>query len=264
LDSQPRLRVLIADDEPLGGERIAHLLEDYEDIEVVKVVEDGPQAISAIRTLRPDLVFLDIEMPGCSGLEVVREIGPEAMPTTIFVTAYDEHAAEGFQLAALDYLVKPYADERFDEALRRARKRIALESLGRLRERLQILLDLDDGIEPRPSGSYLTRIAVSMRGRVKVIPVADIDYISASDTYAELAAGSERHLVRQPLQTLEQQLDPDEFIRIHRSTIVRLDRVKLLVRGGGGQCEVVLVDGTRLKVGRTRKEELERRLGRIE
>ncbi len=259
------LRVLVADDEPLGCERLQSLLNQHEGVEVVGIAEDGPSAIEAIRNLHPDLVFLDIEMPGCSGLEVVRTIGADAMPATILVTAYDHYAPEGFELAAMDYLVKPYSDERFEEALRRGRRRVALESLARLRGQLHVLLDEPGGAPPaRSDPEYLTRLAISMHGRVRIVPVCDIDFIEASGPYAEVRAGGERYLVRHSLQSLEEQLDPADFLRIHRSVIVRLDRVQMLLREGGGHYEVVLHDGTRLRVGRTRREELEQRLGRIE
>lgn len=256
------LRVFIADDEPLSCERVCHLLEPHEDVDIVGVAEDGPSAIEGIRKLHPDLVFLDVEMPGCTGLEVVRTIGPTAMPVTILITAYDQYALEGFQLEAMDYLVKPFSDERFESALGRARRQVALESLARLKDQLHVLFDQPGAADPPTE--HLTRLAISMHGRVKVLPVHEIDYISASGAYAEVVAGSERHLVRHSLQSLADQLDPNDFFRIHRSAIVRLDRVEMLLREGGGHCEVVLRDGTTLPVGRTRKDELEQRLGRIE
>ena len=262
------LRVLIVDDEPLGIERLAELLHARSgEVEVVGRAENGEDAVRAIRELRPDLVFLDIHMPRGSGLDVVRQVGPERMPATIFVTAYDQHALEAFEVAAVDYLVKPYDDERFGQAFLRARRRLRLEGVEQLQQQLLALLQPGTTATPGSSllsagGDYLKRIGVQMRGKMRVVPVDQIDHISASGVYAELHSAGSRHLIRETLQALEEQLDPAEFMRIHRSEIVRLDRVEMLLREGQGSCMVQLRDGTRLRVGRSRREELERRLGR--
>jgi two-component system LytT family response regulator len=259
------LRVLIVDDEPLARERIEHLLLDVPDVSVVRQVDNGAAAVRAIRESSPDIVFLDLQMPEQSGLDVVRQVGPRSMPVTVFVTAHDEFALQAFDLEAADYLLKPFSDERFEEAFRRARERVELGDLGALRDRLRHVLETGTAREtlgavgPR----YLRRIAVQSRGRMRVVPVADIDYILASGVYAELHAGEECHLVRASLNTLETQLDPEDFFRIHRAVIVRLDQVELLSREGGGSCHVQLKNGVQLPVGRSRREELERRLGRI-
>lgn len=261
------LRVVIVDDEPLGRERIEELLAEEEGVEVVARAEDGTEAVETIRELDPDLVFLDIEMPRMTGIDVVREVGPQRMPCTVFVTAYDRYALQAFDLAAVDYLVKPFSDERFEEAFQRARHRLELEDLSTLRERLQAVLaggvPSSTEADSTDESSHLKRIAVQKRGRMRVVPVSEIDYISASGVYAELHVGSETHLVRTSLRALEEQLDPEEFFRIHRSEIVRLDRVELLLRESGGSYEVQLKNGKKLPVGRSRREELERRLGRI-
>lgn len=268
------LRVLIADDEPIGVRRLEELLAEVPGVEVVGTAENGEEAVAAIRGHHPDLVFLDIQMPRKTGLDVVREVGAGEMPVTVFVTAYDRHALEAFDLAAVDYLVKPYSDERFDEAFRRARRRIELEGLERLREQMLILLQAGGAgqgpsprdVSERPSGAgdgpYLQRLAVQMRGKMRVVPVEEIDYVTASGVYAEVHTAGSRHLIRESLQALEAQLDPVQFMRIHRSVIVRLDRVEMLLRGGQGNYEVQLRGGARLRVGRSRREELERRLGR--
>ena len=271
-ESRP-LRVLIVDDEPLGIERLRELVEEQPNVEVVGTADDGVFAIEAIRTLHPDLVFLDIQMPRKTGIEVVREVGPEAMPATIFVTAYDQYAPQAFDFAAIDYLVKPYDDERFEEAFRRARRKIELEGLDRLRDQLLTLLQggaIPSGAAAPPTpaspapaaGGYLDRIAVQMKGKMRVVPVAQIEYITASGPYAELHVGSERHIIRESMQNLEEQLDPSRFMRIHRSAIVRIDLVDSLLRGGAGDYEVQLKSGVRLRVGRSRREILEKRLGK--
>jgi two-component system LytT family response regulator len=262
-----RLRVLIADDEPLGRERISALLAAHDDVEVVAAVDDGVKAVDAIRSLRPDIAFLDFQMPGLTGFDVVREVGAERMPVTIFVTAYDQHALGAFELHALDYLVKPFDDERFEEALRRARRAVELEEVDRLRG--QLLAALQGGgaaaapvtSPPRPSPEYLQRIPVESRGKVRVVPVADIDYIVAAGVYAELHVGDRRYIVRESMQTLEERLDPEVFMRIHRSAIVRISLVDVFLRGEGGDYEVQLKNGTRLRVSRARREALEQRLG---
>jgi two-component system LytT family response regulator len=259
-----RLRVLVVDDERLGRERIAGMLRAEPDVEIVGMIDDGAAAPEAIRSLKPDVVFLDYQMPGRTGIEVVRDVGVAAMPVTIFVTAHDEHAVAAFELAALDYLVKPFDDERFEEALNRARKMVRLQAVDQLRGRLLAALQGDapaGHAPPTASPKYLERIAVESKGKVRVVPVAQIDYITASGVYAELRVGDRRFIVRESLQALEERLDPDVFMRVHRSAIVRLDLVDVFLRGAGGDYEVQLKNGVRLRVSRSRREALERRLG---
>jgi two-component system LytT family response regulator len=266
------LRVLIVDDEPLGRRRVAGLLRKERGVEIVGMIGDGVSAVEAIRSLEPDLVFLDVQMPGMSGLDVVRTIGPAEMPATVFVTAYDKHALAAFDLAAIDYLVKPFDDDRFDEAFRRARRIARLEEASRLRDMLVAVLQ-ETG-EQRPelkaharadAGAkmrHLERIPVESRGKVRFIPVSEIDCILASGPYAELVVGERKHLIREAMQNLEDHLDPRHFFRIHRSAIVQLDRVDALLRAPSGECEVQLHSGLKIKVARSRREELEKRLGR--
>lgn len=257
------LRVLIVDDEPLARQRLEDLLAREPGVQVVGSAANGEAAIEEIRDLDPDIVFLDVQMPGKTGLDVVREIGPEDMPATIFVTAYDQYALHAFDVAAVDYLLKPFDDERFEQALRRAARAIELQDVGRLTERLRGLLE--GGSAPRPAEhgrtAWVERIAVEMRGQVRVVPVADIDYITANGPYAELHVGKETLLIRERMQQLEERLDPADFVRIHRSTIVRLALIQALLRAAGGDYEVKLTDGKRLDVSRSRVEELEKRLG---
>ena len=257
-----RLRVLIVDDELLGRERVASLLREHSEVDIVGMVGDGNAAVDAIRGLRPDVVFLDYEMPGRNGFDVVREIGAEQMPVTIFITAHDEHALRAFEVSALDYLVKPFDDERFEQTLKRARRVVELNQVDRLRDQLLSVLQGATPAEPvRPSSPYLERIAVETKGKVRVVPVTEIDYVLASDVYAELHVGERRFIVRESLNSLEQKLDPRVFMRIHRSVIVRLELVDLFLKGEGGDYEVQLKNGVRLRVSRTRREALEQRLG---
>ena len=263
---RPPIRVLIVDDEPLARQRLEDLLRTEPGVEIVASVDNGTAAVDAVRSLRPDIAFLDVQMPGKTGIDVVREVGPEAMPLTIFVTAYDRYALQAFDLAAVDYLVKPFDDERFEQAFHRARRYVELEEMGELRERLLAVLDggarTVPASTPAPSGSqYLERIAVEMRGKVRVVPVSQIEYITASGPYVELHTSERAYLIREAIHTLEQKLDPNRFLRIHRSIIVRVDLVDTFHRGAGGDYEVQLKSGARLRVSRSRREELERRLG---
>ena len=262
-----RLRVLVVDDELLGRERVAGLLREDPDVEIVGMIDNGRDAVEAIRAERPDLVFLDYQMPGLNGFDVVREVGPANMPVTVFVTAHDQHAVKAFELAALDYLVKPFDDERFEQALQRARRTVELQDVDRLRNQLLAVLQGTGATHAESSASaprapkYLERVAVESKGKIRVVPVSHIDYILAAGVYAELYVGDRRYIVRESLQTLEEKLDPNVFMRIHRSAIVRLDLIDVFLRAEGGDYEVQLKNGVRLRVSRSRREDLERRLG---
>jgi two-component system LytT family response regulator len=256
------LRVLVADDERLARQRLEDLLAGEANIEIVGRTDNGPTTVAAIRELDPDLVFLDIQMPGKTGLEVVREIGADAMPPVIFTTAYD-HAVAAFDLAAIDYLIKPFDDERFEKAFRRARKMIELKQVSKLSGELRALLGAEGSGKGDASAQreYLERIAVEMRGQVRIVPVKQIDYLIASGPYAELYVGDKRYLIRERMQALEERLDPARFFRIHRSAIVRLDLIETLIRNPGGDYAVQLKGGVKLKVSRSRFEKLEEQMG---
>ncbi len=231
------LRVLIVDDEPLAQQRIEDLLAKEENVQVIGTASSGPEAVTAIRSLNPDLVFLDVQMPGMTGIEVAETIGDD-MPPIIFVTAYDKFAINAFDLAAVDYLLKPFDDERFAQAFARVRKTT----------------------KPRQQ-QYADRISVESRGQTRVVPVDDIEYITASGPYAELHVGKNAWAVRERMQTLEERLDPERFMRTHRSVIVRIDLIDALLRRPGGDYAVRLKNGTELSVSRARRDEVERRLG---
>jgi two-component system LytT family response regulator len=286
----PPLRVLIVDDERLARMRLEDLVAKEPGVEIVGSARDGAAAVESIRMLRPDLVFLDVQMPVMTGLDVLREVGPDAMPATIFVTAFDQYALHAFDAAAVDYLVKPFGDERFEEAFRRARRRLVLEGIDRQRELLLAALQraapsptrgasqtpemtpastpvspVSDAAAPTNAVAYAERIAVETHGKVRAVPVAQIDYITASGSYAELhvrdGATTHRYLIRETMQALEGRLDPSRFLRVHRSVILRLDLVELLHRSPGGDYEVQLKGGVRLPVSRSRYAALERWLG---
>ena len=261
------LRVLIVDDEPLARRRLRQLLAAYEAVDIAGEAENGRQAVRLIEEERPGLVFLDVQMPGLNGVDVIEEVGAASMPPVIFVTAYDQYALEAFRLAALDYLVKPFDDERFAEAFSRARSQVRLQEKSQTADRLLTLLENERAASGRPdptseSQRYLERIAVETPGRTRIISTSDIDYITADGSYAELhLAGGDRYPIRERMKTLEERLDPNVFFRIHRSTIVRLERVASLLTRSGGRYAVELEDGTRLKVSRSRHEDLQDRLG---
>ena len=263
-DASP-IRALIVDDEPLARERLHELLDDTPSVTVVGDAEDGPEAVDAIREQAPDLVFLDVQMPGMSGIGVIEEIGPEAMPTTVFVTAYDQYAIKAFDLAAVDYLLKPFDDERFEQALHRARDQIASQNDEAISERLlRLLRERDPSLleeERTRDEPYLERIAVQGRGKARIVPVDDLTHITADGSYAELHTGDDTYVIRERMKTLTARLDPEAFARVHRSAIVRLGKIELLLRGGGGDYAVRLQDGTRIPVSRSRVDELEDRLG---
>lgn len=246
------IRVAIVDDEVLARQRIADLLAKEAGVEIAGSASDGTEAVAMIRDLKPDLVFLDVQMPVMSGMQVVDAVGAEEMPATIFVTAFDQFALKAFDRAALDYLVKPFDDDRFAQAFRRARRMIELQDAGRMTK--------SSPPDAAPKSDYLERISVESRGQVRVVPVAKIDYITASGPYAELHVGDRTFAIRERMQTLEERLDPNLFFRIHRSAIVRLDRIDTLTRHPGGDYGVRLENGVVLSLSRGRREELEQRL----
>ena len=260
------IRVLIVDDEPLAREGIRLLLENEPDIEVVGEATDGSEALRAIESLKPALVFLDVQMPGMSGVDVLKHLDGTDMPEVIFVTAYDQYALRAFEHHALDYLLKPFDDERFQGALEEARKRIRERGADRLGQRLMALLaeyrEAGDSPPVETPSPFASRLAVRTSGRIYFLRTEEIDWIEAADYYVKLHVGTKSHLMRESMNKLEKQLDPEMFLRVHRSSIVNLDRVKELHAGGGTDHAVVLQDGTRLKLSRSRRERLNRLLDR--
>ena len=261
-----RITAVVIDDEPLARERLRWLIEQLDDMELAAACSDGPTGIAAIVAEKPDVVFLDVQMPGMDGFEVVQSIGVERMPFTVFVTAYDQHAVRAFDARALDYLLKPFSDARFEETAARVRERLAGEKLKSFTTQLASLLTdaprnvapeiiLDEGVH------HLDRIAVRTGNKVRIIPAASVDWIEADGVYVKLHAGAEALLLRTPMHALEARLDPRRFVRIHRSTIANIDRVKELREQDKGDYSVILVDGTRLRLSRSRRRNLERLLG---
>jgi two-component system LytT family response regulator len=247
------LRVLVVDDEPIARRRLKAILREEPDVEVVGECEDGEGALEAARRLTPDLLFLDVQMPGLDGFEVVEALGPGSRPAVIFVTAYDQYAVKAFEVHAVDYVLKPFERVRVRAALDRARALATGE--GELGRRLRALV-ADLGAS-RP----LRRLMVRAGGRVYFVRTEEIGWVEAAGHYVTLHAGRESHLVRETLAGLEARLDPQRFARIHRSTIVSLEHVRELQPSFHGEYVVVLRDGTRLQCSRTYADRLQRALG---
>ena len=253
-----KIRAVIVEDEPLGRERIRTLLRGDREIEIAGECANGREAVATIAKLKPDLVFLDVQMPEMDGFEVLESIDSEAMPVIIFVTAYDQYAVKAFQVHAIDYLLKSFDRERFEQALRRAKAEIANGRKEELGERLAALLEDLQQQRARPE-----RLVVRSGGRILFLRVEEIDWVAAADNYVCLHAGRETHLLRETMAGLEQRLDPEKFLRIHRSTIVNLDRIQDLKPLFHGDYVVRLRDGTELVLSRTYREKLEKPLGRF-
>ncbi len=251
------IRALIVDDEPLARRGVRQLLAPYPDVEVVGECRDGREALRALRKLKPDLVFLDVQMPGLDGLQVIRLHGVERMPAVIFVTAHDEFAVRAFETQALDYLVKPLSAARFAKAIQRVRERARLTDAASMAERLRALVGGEAGRTALPARPG-NRISVVSESAQLLIDADEIDWIEADDYYARLHAGGKHHRIRESLTALESRLDPAHFVRVHRSAIVRLAQVRELRLDAGpdGEAMVVLRDGTKLPVSR-------RRLGQV-
>ena len=253
----PRIRIVIADDEPLARERLRTLLAPESWAEIVAECQNAAEAVDAITRLKPDLVFLDVQMPGGTGFDVIDAVGAARMPLVIFVTAFDRYALRAFDVHALDYLLKPFDRERFQQALLRARQQLERKSTGDLERRLlELVQDL------RPAPHKLERFVVKSGGRVFFVRADEIDWIEAAGNYVKLHVGGDAHLFRETMNALEARLDPDFFYRIHRSHIVNIERVKELQPWFNGEYVVFLRNGTRLTLSRGYREKLQERIGR--
>lgn len=252
------IRALIVDDEPLAREGLRLRLEALPDVEVVGEWGTGREAVAAIVKDPPDLLFLDVQMPGLSGFDVLERVGPDRMPMVIFVTAYDEYALQAFDVHALDYLLKPIDQDRLTEALNRARLQFQQRDLQHLNQRLHALLDTLSG--SNPTTKPLERLIIKTHGRVVFLPLDEIDWIEAAGDYVRLHVGSKTHLLRETMTRLARQLPPS-FQRIHRSTIVNLDSVRELRARDHGEYVVHLHDGTQLKLSRSYRDPFQTALG---
>ena len=253
-----RIRTVIADDEPLARRGIRAHLDLEKDIEIISECRNGREAVEAIETDSPDLVFLDVQMPELDGFGVVDAVGVEEMPAVIFVTAYDRYALRAFEVHALDYLLKPFDGQRFARAVQRARNQIEQDSLGNLSGRLRSLLA---DLESRPEQKYPARLVIKSTGRISFLDVAEIDWIEAADNYVRLHTGRESHLLRETMNSLEKRLDPEQFLRVHRCRIVNIQKVKELRPLFRGEYDITLQDGTRLETGRGYRAGLQKLLG---
>lgn len=255
-----KIRALIIDDEPPARSVIRKMLAEDAEIEIVGECSNGAEAVRQIGKLKPDLLFLDIEMPEMDGFAVLEALDEKNAPAVIFVTAYDQYAVRAFEVSAVDYLLKPFDHERMARALTRAkadlRERSALERSGRV---LQLLEELSSA--GRPAAPPTERFAVKKNGRVRLVPSREIDWIEASGNYVLLHAGREKHLLRETMKGVEKKLDPQRFFRIHRSTIVNIDRVQELRVHFNGEHLVILKTGAELVLSRRYREKLSARLG---
>jgi two-component system, LytTR family, response regulator len=244
------LRALIVDDEPLARERVRALLAREQDVEVVAEARDGQEAVAAILAQKPDIAFLDVQMPVLDGFAVIERVGAEQLPIIIFTTAYDQYALKAFEVHALDYLLKPFDPDRFRAALERARGQLA-QDRGEAQGELGQLIEYLRGRTP-----YLDRIALKTAGRISFVRVEEIDCVEACGNYVRLCLGNEGHLLRSTLAALEQRLDPARFVRIHRSAIVNVMRVKELQSSFHGEYVVTLEGGRRLTLSRSYRDRL--------
>ncbi len=251
-----KLRALIVDDEPLARTALSRLLKRERDISIIGQCGDGESAVETIRQARPDLVFLDVQMPEMDGFQVVEAIGAEHMPVPVFVTAFDRYAIRAFDSNAVDYLLKPFAPDRLARALARARERCLGRQDKDAAQRLFALLDT------RLQSDYAQRLTVAHDGRILFVPVADIDWIQAEGNYARLHVPRKIYDVRETLQALMEKLDPREFIRIHRSTIVNVRRIREVQPWFQGSHIVVLQSGEELRMSRYQRDAVDRLLGK--
>ena len=247
-----KIKTLIVDDEPLARERMRKLLQPEADIELVGECTNGRDAVTVIRRELPELVFLDVQMPELDGFGVLAEISGRAMPVVVFVTAHDKFALKAFEVHAVDYLLKPFDKERFQSALKKARAHLKQSESSGLHERLSALLaDLKAGAR------HADRLAVRVSGRVLFVRAAEIDWVEAADNYVSLHVGSESHLLRETMTALEGRLDPKQFLRISRSTMVNVERIKELQPMFHGDYVVILRDGTKLNLSRGYRDKLQ-------
>ncbi|MCC7042223.1 MAG: response regulator transcription factor [Acidobacteria bacterium] len=249
------IRTLVVDDELPARMRLLTLLRERPDIDIVGTGADGQEAVILIHERRPQLVLLDIQMPGLDGFEVLRALPPAVAPVTIFVTAYDRYAVAAFEAHALDYLLKPYSDERFESALERAVR--SIRTMTAADRRLQIDSVLEERSAVNRSSGHLDRIVLKSNGRVALLNVSDIDWIGAAGIYLELHVGSTTHLYRSSLTALLGRLDPTRFVRIHRSVVINTDRIKELRPRGHSDYTVVLRDGNAVPLSRAYRTQLE-------
>lgn len=248
-----KIRTLVVDDEPLACKRLEKLLQEDKEIELVKLCANGEEAIKEIENEQPDLVFLDIQMPEINGFEVLQNIDPDKTPLIIFVTAYDEYALKAFDVHALDYLMKPFKKERFTESLNRAKTALKQGSRAAINTKIENLLEYLE-----PTGEGLSRILVKSSGRYFFLKTKDIDWIESAGNYVRIHSGGNNYLIRETMINMEKKLDSDTFFRIHRSTIINVEKVKELEQWFHGDYQVVMYNEEKLTMSRNYKKLLDK------
>jgi two-component system LytT family response regulator len=254
--SAKTIRTVIVDDEPLGRDCVRLALQMDPDIEVVAECGDGESALKAIADHRPDLIFLDVQMPNLNGFDVVDRVGAEHMPPVVFVSAFDAHAVRAFQVHALDYLLKPFDDQRFAAALAHAKAQLGLKALEEMRERLSGLMgemqeEPNGEVELETSPSIATRFVVRRDDKLTMLRADDVDWFEGASNYVNLHVKNHEYRLRVSIRTLMERLDPSLFVRIHKSTIVNVDRIREVQPWFSGDYVVILNDGRQLRVSRT-------------
>ncbi|MGH9968544.1 MAG: LytR/AlgR family response regulator transcription factor [Pyrinomonadaceae bacterium] len=254
----PLIRVLLVDDEPLAREMLREMLQGDPDVTIVGESVNGREALDAIRAHAPDLLFLDVQMPELGGFEVLAALGKEQIPYVIFVTAYDQYAVRAFEVHALDYLLKPFDQERFDISWQRARAQILRDRNGGTDQRILALLE-----ELKAGTKYLERLVIKAGGRIYFLETNEIDWIEAEGNYVSVHSAKKSHLLRETISSLESQLDPKKFVRVHRSSIVRIDRIQELQPWFHGEYRIILQNGTQLTLSRNYRDKLQEALGKL-
>lgn len=252
------IRTILIDDEPLAREKTRTLLADELDIEIIGECRDGREAVETIESEKPDLIFLDVQMPEMDGFEVLENLDAEHLPTVVFTTAFDQYALKAFDVHAVDYLLKPFNRARLKEAVERARQTVQRRQAGDVREQLMALLK--EVGKDRPQ--YPERLVIKSSGRVIFLKSEEIDWVDAAGNYVRIHAGGESHMLRETMGRLEERLDPSRFIRIHRSTIVHVERIKELQQQFHGDYLVVLKSGQRLTLSRSYRDKIQDLLDR--
>ena len=251
-----RIRALVIDDEPLARDMIREMLESDPHVEIIAECANGREAVAAIKSLSPDLIFLDIQMPELGGFEVLESLDSGSAPYVIFATAYDQYAVRAFEVHAFDYLLKPFDQERFDVAWQRARKQIELDRSG---QRDQHILELLEELKAGPR--YLERLVIKTGGRVFFLNVEDVHCIEAEGNYVRVYDSGKHYLLRETISGLEEQLDPKQFLRIHRSAIVKIDKIKELQPWFHGEYRIILTNGKQLTLSRNYRANLQEAVG---
>jgi two-component system, LytTR family, response regulator len=254
----PLIRVLLVDDEPLARAMMREMLQSDAQVEIVGESVNGREALEAIQAHSPDLVFLDVQMPELGGFEVLANLKPGQIPYVIFVTAYDQYAVRAFEVNALDYLLKPFDQERFNNSWLRARTRILRERNGGMDQRILSLLE-----DLKAGNKYLERLVIKAGGRIYFLDINEIDWIEAEGNYVSVHSAKKSHLLRETISSLEAQLDPKKFVRIHRSSIVRIASIRELQPWFHGEYRVNLENGTQLALSRNYRDKLQEALGKL-